>query len=70
LTAAALLLAAALGAVGWFMWDDRHEYARFKALADTRDRQRRYRVWIVKSFLLFTGMTLVGLALLGTRTRG
>lgn len=60
-----LLLALALAANAWFVWTDRAEYARFKALADTRDRQARYRIWAAKSFAIFMGLPLAGLALLG-----
>jgi membrane protease YdiL (CAAX protease family) len=59
------LLAVALASVAYFTWTDRTEYARFKALTDTRDRQARYRLWVAKSLAIFVGLSLAGLALLG-----
>lgn len=62
---AAALLALIVLAILWFAWDDRRDYARFKALTDTRDRQARFRVWIAKSFVVFLVMPTAGLVLLG-----
>jgi membrane protease YdiL (CAAX protease family) len=59
------LLVIALAAVGWFAWRDRAEYAAFKQLTDTRDRQARYRRWVAASFLLFVVGSLAILAILG-----
>jgi CAAX protease family protein len=61
----ALLLIVALAAVGWFTWRDIGEYAAFKRLTDTKDRQARYRRWVLNAFALFVGGSLAILALLG-----
>ena len=55
-------LAVCLGIVWRFVSKDSTEYAVFKLLTETTDRQRKYRAWIVKSFLFFTGSTLILLA--------
>jgi membrane protease YdiL (CAAX protease family) len=60
-----VLLAAALVAVGYVVWTDPAEYAAFKALTDTRDRQARYRIWVAKAFAIFIGLPVLGLVLLG-----
>jgi membrane protease YdiL (CAAX protease family) len=59
-----VLLLASLGTLAWFVRGDIAEYAAFKTLTNTAARQARYRAWIVKSLLLFCGMTLVALLLL------
>jgi uncharacterized protein len=61
----AALLILSLAAVGWFTWRDVGEYAAFKRLTDTKDRQARYRRWVLNAFALFVGGSLVVLALLG-----
>ena len=61
----AVLLVAALAVVGWFAWRDRAEYAAFKLLTDTKDRQARYRRWVLNAFVLFVGGSLAILAILG-----
>ena len=61
----AVLLIAALAAVAWFTWRDVGEYAAFKLLTDTRDRQARYRRWVLNAFVLFVGGSLAILAVLG-----
>ena len=61
----AVLLILALAAVGWFTWRDIGEYAAFKRLTDTKDRQARYRRWVLNAFALFVGGSLVILAILG-----
>ncbi|WP_213981270.1 CPBP family intramembrane glutamic endopeptidase [Sphingomonas sp. dw_22] len=61
----ALLLAVALGACAHFVRHDARVFARFKAIADTRTRQRVFLRWTVKALAYFLGMPLVGLALLG-----
>ncbi|HUO12990.1 MAG TPA: CPBP family intramembrane glutamic endopeptidase [Caulobacteraceae bacterium] len=61
----ALLLAVSLAVLAWFAWRDRAEYARFKTLTATADRQRRYRAWLVTAFLLFVVGSIVVLAVLG-----
>jgi membrane protease YdiL (CAAX protease family) len=61
----AALLILSLAAVGWFTWRDVGEYAAFKRLTDTKDRQARYRRWVLNAFVLFVGGSLLVLALLG-----
>ncbi len=61
----AVLLILALAAVGWFTWRDIGEYAAFKRLTDTKDRQARYRRWVLNAFALFVGGSLAILAILG-----
>jgi membrane protease YdiL (CAAX protease family) len=43
---------------------DAAEYAAFKLLNKTEDRQRQYRAWILKAVPVYTGSSLIGLALL------
>ena len=61
----AALLLACLAALAWLTWRDIADYAVFKQLTETADRQRGYRAWVLKSFLLFFGASVVCLALLG-----
>jgi len=61
----AALLVDALGGLWWLTRNDQAEYAAFKRLTATADRQRRYRLWVLKSFLLFFGASVVSLAILG-----
>jgi hypothetical protein len=61
----AILLAALLALLAWFVRNDRAEYARFKALTGTRDRQLAFRRWAIRSFLLFCGSSMAILLLLG-----
>jgi membrane protease YdiL (CAAX protease family) len=61
----ALLLVAVLVLLAWFIRNDRAEYEAFKALTRTEDRQRAFRRWAAKSFLLFWGAALVVLLLIG-----
>jgi uncharacterized protein len=62
---AGLLLLLCLGAIWYFVRTDVADYAAFKLLTETADRQKRYRVWVLKSFLLFSGGSVICLALLG-----
>ncbi len=62
---ALVLLLICLVGLGAMVRRDRAEYERFKALTESRDRRRYFRKWVIKSFLRFTGATVVGLALLG-----
>jgi membrane protease YdiL (CAAX protease family) len=39
-------------------------FARFKELTETADRQTHLRGWVIKSFLIFFGLTIVDLAVL------
>lgn len=59
------LLAAALLAIAWLIRNDGKSHARFKALAETRDRQRAVLRWARTAFLFWFAMPLAGLALLG-----
>jgi len=52
MAAGALLAAFALGLIAYTAYD-RREYRTFKALTQTRDRQRHYRKWVLVSFVLF-----------------
>ena len=60
-----ILLAALLALLAWFVRNDRAEYERFKKLSETEDRQRAFRRWTIRSFLLFCGASLAVLAVLG-----
>jgi membrane protease YdiL (CAAX protease family) len=62
---ALILLVVSLGTLAWTMRGDVAEYAEFKSYDETTLRQRRYRYWIAKSFLLFCVTTIVCLAILG-----
>jgi uncharacterized protein len=62
---AALLLFLCLAMLGYYVHRDLAEYARFKLLTETADRQLRYLQWVRKSFLLFTGTSIVCVAVLG-----
>jgi membrane protease YdiL (CAAX protease family) len=59
-----LLLVLCLAALVWFLRNDVAEYAAFKRLTETADRQRRYRVWILRSFLFFFCGSLLCLGIL------
>jgi membrane protease YdiL (CAAX protease family) len=61
----AILLAVCLALLFQFFIRDHARYARFKLLTQTADRQGRFRAMVLKSFLLFSGTTVVSLALLG-----
>jgi len=61
----AVLLLLCLAALAYFVRRDLTEYARFKLFTETADRQRRYLIWAGKSFLLFTCLTVVCLAIIG-----
>jgi membrane protease YdiL (CAAX protease family) len=63
LAVALLLIFAAV--LVWFVWTDGPEYRHFKALTDSSDRQRRFGVWIAKSFGFFGIGTVASLALIG-----
>ena len=60
-----ILLAAYAAVIAWQLYRDRPEYRAFKALTDTKDRQRVYVRWLIKFFLIFGVGALVSLALLG-----
>jgi membrane protease YdiL (CAAX protease family) len=58
-------LAGSLGIVWWFFRNDVADYAAFKLLTRSADRQRRYLVWTFKGFALFFGLGLLNLIILG-----
>lgn len=62
---AAILLVLALAPFLLVLRKDPADYRAFKALTETKDRQRRFRIWTLKSFLLCGFSTLVALAILG-----
>lgn len=62
---AAILLVLVLAPFLMVLRRDPADYRAFKALTETRDRQRRFRIWTLKSFLLCGFSTLVALAILG-----
>jgi len=61
----AALLLACLAALAWYTRQDIAEYTAFKRLTETAERQRSYRRWTLKAFVLFAGGALVCLAGLG-----
>src|SRR6185437_14477870 len=61
----AALLVIALAGLAYFTWRDVRQYAAFKRLTDTKDRQARYRRWLVGAFAVFIGGSLAILAMLG-----
>ena len=60
----AILLLLCLIPALYVLLKDPAEYRAFKALTRTQDRQRRFRIWTLKSFLLYGVSTLIVLALL------
>ena len=54
-----LLLVVCVAALWWFVRNDASEYAGFKGLTRSADRQRYYGRWVLKSFLTLSGTTLV-----------
>jgi membrane protease YdiL (CAAX protease family) len=60
-----VLLLLYLGVLWWFVRQDIADYAAFKILTETADRQRRYRAWILKSLVFLLGGSLIGLTILG-----
>jgi membrane protease YdiL (CAAX protease family) len=60
-----VLLVAVAALLAWFLRNDLAEYEAFKALDRTEDRQRVFRRWILKSFLLFGGAALAVLIVIG-----
>ncbi|HTX42048.1 MAG TPA: CPBP family intramembrane glutamic endopeptidase [Acidobacteriaceae bacterium] len=59
------LLALCLGSLGWSLRRDVADYRTFKLLTKTSERQKRYRKWVLKSFLLFSCTPVAALAILG-----
>lgn len=51
--------------MAWWVRRDIEAYRRFQTLADTADRQRVYWLWIVQSFAILVGASLVTLWLAG-----
>jgi membrane protease YdiL (CAAX protease family) len=62
--AVAILLILSLIPALYVLRKDPAEYRAFKTLTRTQDRLRRFRIWTLKSFLLYGASTLVVLALL------
>jgi membrane protease YdiL (CAAX protease family) len=62
---AAILLLSCLALLWFYVRRDLTEYASFKLLTETADRQRRYLTWARKSFLLFACTAIACLAILG-----
>ncbi|QIG78404.1 CPBP family intramembrane glutamic endopeptidase [Stakelama tenebrarum] len=62
---AVALLVVALIALAWSVNADLDEFRRFQAMEYTHKRQQMYLWWVFKYFLLFVGMGVGGLALLG-----
>lgn len=62
---AAILLILVLTPFLLVLRKDPGDYRAFKALTESKDRQRRFRIWALKSFLLCGFSTLVALAILG-----
>jgi membrane protease YdiL (CAAX protease family) len=58
------LLILGLALLAWSTYDGQADYASFKLLTETTDRQRRYRSWVVKNFFLFFGFPVLSLLLL------
>lgn len=54
-----------LGAGTWWVRNDVTAYRRFKAMADTADRQRLYARWLVQSFVILAGGSVISLWLAG-----
>jgi len=63
--ASAAALALALAAYAYFFRGDFGRLSTLVAVQPPGWRRRRYRVWIAKSWLLFAGPALIGLAALG-----
>lgn len=61
---AAILLLLCLLPTLYVLRKDPAEYRAFQALTRTQDRQRRFRIWTLKSFLLYGASSLAALAIL------
>lgn len=59
-----LLLVLCAVVLWWFVRNDAAEYASFKRLTASSERQRSYARWVAKSFLAFSGSALVCLLVL------
>ena len=59
-----LLLVLCVAALWWFVRNDASEYADFKRLTTTAERQRCYGRWVLKSFLTLTGVSVACLLIL------
>jgi uncharacterized protein len=59
------LLALSLAALAWFQRRDVRTFRRFRALEDTARRQRVFLRWARNACLMYLGVPLLGLALLG-----
>ena len=59
-----LLLVLCVAVMWWFVRNDAAEYAAFKRLTASADRQRCYGRWVLKSFLAFFGTSIASLFIL------
>jgi uncharacterized protein len=59
-----VLLVLCVAVLWWFVRNDASEYAAFKQLTASANRQRCYRRWVLKSFLTLFGTTIVCLLIL------
>jgi membrane protease YdiL (CAAX protease family) len=56
-----LLLVLVLGVLLYRTSQDKKQYAAFKKLKNTQDRQKTYKRWIIESFVIFVGLGLITL---------
>lgn len=63
--AAPLLLAVSLAALAWFQRHDVRSFRRFRAIEDSARRQRTFLRWARNACIMYLGVPLLGLALLG-----
>lgn len=59
------LLIVSLAVLAWFQRNDVRSFKRFRAIEDSARRQRTFLRWARNACLMYLGMPLVGLALLG-----
>lgn len=62
---APLVLAASLGILMWFQRSDVRSFRRFREIEDSARRQRVFLRWARNACLMYLGVPLIGLALLG-----
>jgi membrane protease YdiL (CAAX protease family) len=62
---ATVLLILLLLLLFWFVRNDAKEYAAFKTVESSEERQSIFRRWVLRSFLLFVGSAILALLLLG-----
>lgn len=66
--AAPLVLAMSLAALAWFQRNDVRGFERFRAIEDSAHRRRVFLRWTRNACLMYLGVPLLGLALLGRIT--